>query len=183
MLLLKTSGKTIGEVVKRAKHATHTKPNAQQGDLVLIAQTKSTLKPGQKSIRYIMTYKGYRLDTRNESQRIWSRKWKYMIDGNDVIEIPGFDIKDIQVSDKNYDFAQTHDRLKQEDEEAVLSYLSKRVVYERARPAIGRQAKSPEEILQELRMISSRSSDVAIAKSKRYYRDPRKSTLLKELYD
>ena len=117
LLLLKTSGQTIDQVVKNAKHATNTQPNATVGDLILIAQTKTTLKPGQKSIRYVMTYKGSRLDTGSESVKIWGKKWKYMIDGYDVIQIPGFNIKDVQATKKNYDPIVTHCRLKPEDEQ------------------------------------------------------------------
>lgn len=183
MLLLKTSGKTIEEVIRRAKHATNARPNAQLGDMILIAQTKGTLAAGQKSIRYVMTYKGHRLDTTNESQKIWGKKWKYMIDGYDIIEIPGFNIEDIQVSKKNYDPIVTHCRLEPQDEEAVKKYLSKRTIYERARSVTRPQDKSPKQILEELQTLTASSSDVKRVSSRRYFRDPRKSALLKELYD
>lgn len=182
MLLLKTSGRTIDEVVRRAKHATDSRPNAQIGDLILIAQTKDTLQPGKKSIRYIMTYKGYRLDTENESKRVWGKKWKYIIDGYDVVEIRGFNIEDIQVSKKNYDPIVTHCRLEPKDEEAVVEYLSKKEVYEIAKSVARPRNKNLKQILEELEALTSNSSDVAIIKSKRYFRDPRKSVLLKELY-
>lgn len=183
LLLLKTSGETIGNVIRHAKHATNAIPNAQPGDLLLIAQTISSLELGEKQIRYVMTFKGYRLDTQGESQRIWGKQWKYMIDGYDVTEVPGFDLKDIQVTNKNYGPVVTHCRLDPKDEKAILKYISKEEVIERARSITRPKDKGPKEILQELKDISSRSRDAVIIKSQRYFRDPRKSALLKELYD
>ena len=183
MLLLKTSKETIDNVVKYAKHATDTIPNAQLGDLILIAQTITSLEIGQKQIRYIMTFKGHRLDTSAESLRIWGKQWKYMIDGYDVTQILGFNLKDIQVSDKNYGPIVTHCRLNPEDEEAVLKHISKSEIIDNARSVTRPEGKSPKEILQELKKITSHSRDTAMIKSQRYFRDPRKSALLKELYD
>jgi len=183
MLLLKTSKATIGEVVRRAKHASNTRPNAEAGDIVLIAQTKSTLKPDEESIRYIMTYEDSRIDESNESQRIWGRHWKYLINGSNVMEIPGFNIEDVQVSKRNYDPIVTHCRLDPLDEEAVGELLSRSRFYEAARRVRGLPAKDDNQILAELQRLKSADTQAKATRSRRYFRDPRKSALLKELYE
>lgn len=124
MLLLKTSEETLPGVLGNAKHASFTRPNAEPGDLILIAQTKSTLNPGQKSIRHVMTFVTCYEDIGNESDRIWGKHWTYIIEGRDVRTVKPFNLKDIQISDHNYDPIVMHGRLKDEDETAVLAYLS-----------------------------------------------------------
>jgi len=124
MLLLKTRAETLPGVLGNAKHASFTRPNADPGDPILIAQTKSTLEPGQKSIRHVMTFVACYEDINNESDRIWGKHWTYIIEGRDVRVIKPFNLEDIQISDHNYDPIVTHGRLKDEDEAAVLAYLS-----------------------------------------------------------
>lgn len=124
MLLLKTSAETLPGVLGNAKHASFTRPNAEPGDLILIAQTKGTLKPGQKSIRHVMTFVACYEDIDNESDHIWGKRWTYIIEGRDVQAIKPFNLEDIQISDHKYGPIMTHGRLKDEDEAAVLVYLS-----------------------------------------------------------
>jgi len=53
MILLKTSGRTIGpRVVEHEKHALRTRPNIARGELILISQTEDSLRPGQLPVQY-----------------------------------------------------------------------------------------------------------------------------------
>lgn len=123
MLLLKTSANSLPGVLANAKHASGDMPNAQPGDLALVAQTRKKLRPGEKSIRYVMTFVDCVPDTNNESVRIWGRKWRYLIVGRDVREVQPFNLEDIQVSTYPYWRIIKHYRLLSEDEEAVLAWI------------------------------------------------------------
>ena len=125
MLLLKTRAETLETVIKHSKHALHSIPNGiKRGDILLIAQTVHTLKKHQKSIRYLMFFDECYEDRDNESDALWGKHWKYIIKGK-IQPIEPFDIKDIQVSKKNYASVMTYCFLSAEDEIAVKEYLSK----------------------------------------------------------
>lgn len=123
MLLLKTSAGSLLGVLANAKHASNDVPDAQTGDLVLLAQTATSLAPGEKSIRWAMTFVDCVPDTNKESLAIWGRQWRYLILGQDIREVQPFDLKDIQVSAKNYGPVVKHCRLRPEDEEAALVWI------------------------------------------------------------
>lgn len=77
MLLFKNSAKTMEGVLNNAKHATDGKPHdVKPGDVILIAQTKSTLLPGQKPIRWIMNFVSCEEDINNLSDKIWEEHWR-----------------------------------------------------------------------------------------------------------
>lgn len=88
-------------VLNNAKHATDGKPHRiKPGDIILIAQTKSTLLPGQKPIRWIMNFVSCEADVNNLSDKIWGKHWRYIINGNNVRPIEPFDINEIKVTSK-----------------------------------------------------------------------------------
>lgn len=125
MLLFKNSAKTMGGVLNNAKHATDGKPHhVKPGDIILIAQTKSTLLPGQKPIRWIMNFVSCEADVNNLSDKIWGKHWRYIINGNNVRPIEPFDINEIKVTSKNYDATMTFATIEPEDEEEVLKWIS-----------------------------------------------------------
>jgi len=106
-------------------HATDNPPRrARPGEIVLIAQTKSTLRPGQKPIRWIMEYEKAVFDRENNTDKIWGRHWKYLIIGRNLQEVEQFDIDDLKVTDKNYAYVQTFCYVEPEDEEAIYSWIS-----------------------------------------------------------
>jgi 5-methylcytosine-specific restriction enzyme A len=125
MLLFKNSSKTMEGVLNNAKHATDGRPqNIKSGDIILIAQTKSTLLPEQKPIRWIMNFVSCEEDVNNLSEKIWGKHWRYLINGNNVRPVEPFDINDIKVTSKNYDAVQTYAIIELEDEEEVLNWIS-----------------------------------------------------------
>ncbi len=128
MLLFKNSAKTMEGVLNNAKHATDGKPHhVKKGDIILIAQTKSTLSPGQKPIRWIMNFVSCEEDIRNVSDKIWGKHWRYIINGNNVRPVEPFDINEIKVTSKNYDATMTFAMIQPEDEEEVLKWISESV--------------------------------------------------------
>lgn len=128
MLLFKNSAKTMEGVLNNAKHATDGNPHhVKQGDIILIAQTKSTLLPGQKPIRWIMNFVSCEGDVNNLSDKIWGKHWRYLINGNNVRSVEPFDINDIKITSKNYDAVQTYAVIEPEDEEEVLKWISETV--------------------------------------------------------
>jgi 5-methylcytosine-specific restriction enzyme A len=125
MLLFKNSATTMEGVLKHEKHATDGKPHhVKPGDIILIAQTKNTLLPGQKPIRWIMNFVSCEEDVDNLSNIIWGKHWRYIINGNNVRSVEPFDINDIKVTSKNYDAVQTYSIVEPEDEEEVLNWIS-----------------------------------------------------------
>lgn len=125
MLLFKNSSKTMEGVLNNAKHATDGKPhNVKPGDIILIAQTKGTLLPGQKPIRWIMNFVSCEEDVNNLSDKIWGKHWRYLINGKNVRSVEPFEINDIKVTSKNYDAVQTYAFIEPEDEKEVLKWIS-----------------------------------------------------------
>ena len=96
--IFRTSRATLPGVLKHQKHALQGEPNLARGDLVLISKTVEGLKPSEKRINHRMTYlRSYR-DGENESDKIWGRHWRFIIECNglkllrrpfNIAEVPG----------------------------------------------------------------------------------------------
>ncbi len=128
MLLFKNSADTMEGVLKNAMHAAHGRPHhVKQGDIILIAQTKKTLSPGQKPIRWAMDFVSCEEDKTNLCEKIWGRGWRYIIRGENVRPVEPFDIDKIKVSSKLYDVVETYCRVDPEDEEIILDWISEAV--------------------------------------------------------
>jgi 5-methylcytosine-specific restriction protein A len=128
MLLFKNSAKTMEGVLNNAKHATDGKPHhVKPGDIILIAQTKSTLLPRQKPIRWIMNFVSCEEDVDNLSDKIWGKHWRYLINGENVRPVEPFDLNEIKITSKNYDAVQTFAVIESEDEKEVLNWISESV--------------------------------------------------------
>jgi hypothetical protein len=124
MLLLKTRYEHIAGVVGDVKHATDQLPRAEPGDIVLIHITKQTLPKGQKSIQYSARFRGVYRDLTGESQERWkTKRWKYIIELEDMREITPFNLEELQASLYPYGRVRTHCRLLPEDEAAVLAHF------------------------------------------------------------
>lgn len=108
MILFKNSAATMEGVLENQMHATDNPPRRiRRGDIILIAQTKSTLKSGQKPIRWVMDFVNWERDTQNRSDQIWGRHWNYLIIGENVRSVEPFDIGLIKNPQKNYNAVQT----------------------------------------------------------------------------
>jgi len=104
MIIFKTDAATLPGVVANAKHALVRVPaQIRPGDLILIAQTIQTLQPGQRQIRYCMSFVRFYKDTLRESDRIWGHHWPFIIEGTGLKELARpFNIAVVQKSSKNY---------------------------------------------------------------------------------
>lgn len=128
MLLFKNSAKTMEGVLNNAKHATDGKPHdVKPGDMILIAQTKSMLLPGQKPIRWIMNFVSCEEDINNLSDKIWEKHWRYIINEENIRPVEPFDINEVKVTSKNYDAVQTFAVIDPEDEDRILNWISEAV--------------------------------------------------------
>jgi hypothetical protein len=76
LIVLRTLRQHIDGVVEKHKHALNVQLDAQQGDILLIAQ-----KGGL--VLYAMRFQNQRPDTAGESERVWGRHWKFIIEGAD----------------------------------------------------------------------------------------------------
>jgi len=121
MLLLKTSKDTIAKVVETAKHALAACPDYMPGELVLIAQTKDDLNPGEPPIKYRMEIVRIYEDLDNESDQIWGKHWRYIVEGRNCLPLKNpFDISDIQITDKNYVHGGTYFHVERADAEVLM---------------------------------------------------------------
>lgn len=122
MLLLKTSKDTLPKVVETSKHALMAHPDVSPGELVLIAQTKDDLSPGEKPIRYRMEIVRVYEDRDGESERIWGRHWTYIVEGRNCVQLKNpFDISETQVTGKNYVTGGTFFYIEKADAEALMN--------------------------------------------------------------
>lgn len=124
MILLKTSAETLDNVLKHQKHASKSKIQYELGEIILIQQTVNTLSsPEEKTIRWVMNCKNIYPDLNNESDSIWGQHWNYIIQGENLRAVDGFNITDLQVSTHNYKPIVTHGKVKPEDEEAIINWI------------------------------------------------------------
>lgn len=125
VFLFKNKAETLPSAVKNIMQATHGRVRGiLTGDLILIAQTKSSLGPHKKPIRWIMDFVSCEEDVSNESDRIWSHHWNYIIRGTNIRSVEPFDIDEIKESSRNYAIMQKPCKLYPRDEEIVLSWIS-----------------------------------------------------------
>lgn len=111
-------------VLKNQMHATDGKPHdLEKGDIILIAQTKNTLREGEKPIRWIMDFVSCEEDKDDLTISIWGNKWRYIVKGENLRPVEPFDIMDIKTSSKDYNAVQTHCLINEEDEEQVLNWI------------------------------------------------------------
>lgn len=120
MRLIKASAETINKVIDHRKYASDDNFNFQPAEICLLQQTKNTItNPDEKSIRWVMTFDYMHEDIYEESMRIWGKKWKYLYRFLDIRPIPGFDIDEIKISDKNYRNVMVSTIVDTEDEQII----------------------------------------------------------------
>lgn len=124
MIIFKNTAGTMEGVLRNQKHATSNNLQFQPGEIILIQQTVGSLaSPKQKTIRWIMNYVETYPDVNNESDAIWGRHWNYIIRGENVRPVEGFNISDLQVTNHNYGPAVTHAHVQPLDEIEVLNWI------------------------------------------------------------
>lgn len=102
-MIVRTSGETIGAVVKHEKHALNTRPHLSPGEIILVALRKNeALAKHQKPIQYLMEFDSSYSDE-EESLKLFGKRWPYIIKSRSCrrLKTP-FDICEHQVSTKGY---------------------------------------------------------------------------------
>lgn len=124
MILLKTSAQTLDDVLRNQKHATKNKFHYETGEILLIQQTVNSLTSStDKTICWVMNCVEIYPDLNNESDRIWGQHWNYIIQGENLRAVDGFNITDLQVTNHNYKCIVTHGKIQPKDEEVILSWI------------------------------------------------------------
>jgi 5-methylcytosine-specific restriction protein A len=125
IIIIKNTDITLNGVLANQKTGLDgefkTKP--KEGDLILIQQKFNTLLKWQKSIRWVMEFEEIYEDTANESDAIWGRHYKFIVKGRNLTPVEGFNIREIQVSETDYEAAQFFTYLRPEDETLVREFL------------------------------------------------------------
>jgi len=102
LYIFRTHPENIPQVVRLRKHALNRRPNLEIGEHVLIARTLAD-DDGIPPIRYIMRYFRTLPDLHNETTAIWGRPWPFIMEFDDCRELSRpFDIRDVQVTTRNY---------------------------------------------------------------------------------
>ena len=73
-----------------------------QGGTALIQVTSSTSPTAAPLVKYVMTYVRCYLDESGESTKIWGKEWRFIIEGRNIYQVKGFDIRRVQVTKANY---------------------------------------------------------------------------------
>jgi 5-methylcytosine-specific restriction protein A len=103
MLLLKTDRSTLTQVTSSMKHATDPAPKVRKGAILLLHQNLAGLARGEKPIQYAMEFLQCYADENNESEKLWGRHWRHIIEASRCWRLATpFDITAIKVSSKNY---------------------------------------------------------------------------------
>jgi len=124
MKILKVQADRIEGVLRNQKYALNGMPEFELGEIILIQQTVGTLAyPAQKTIRWIMNFVEIYPDVNNESDAIWGIHWNYIIRGENVRPVEGFNISDLQSTNQNYATAVFHANVNHHDEIEVLNWI------------------------------------------------------------
>ncbi len=120
MIIFRTSADTIHNVVKLSKHALASQPKLSEGELILISQTITDSTGSKPPIRYIMEFVRIYEDLLGESNEIWGRQWRYIIEGKNCRRLKRpFNIGVFQVSNQNYAQGGPYVYVLPEDEEII----------------------------------------------------------------
>jgi len=101
LIILTTHPGNLSQVVAVQKHALDGQLlRASPGDLLLLAEIQQV---GTAQVRYAMRFKGQYPDTNGETERLWGRRWRHVVEGEDCRELDNpFSPEDAKVSSKNY---------------------------------------------------------------------------------
>ena len=101
LIVLKTHPEHLDQVVQAQRHALQTRLlKAQPGDLLLLAETRSK---GSALVRYGMRFRGQRIARPGETESMWNKSWRYIIEGEDCKALErAFSPQIVKVSSANY---------------------------------------------------------------------------------
>ena len=104
IIILKTDSTHVEGVRRNAKHATDVPPrNLSPGDIILIQVTVLSSNNPEPVIRYRMEFVRCYEDKMKESDNIWGRHWRYIVEGRNLKNLlHPFDIRKLQTSNVSY---------------------------------------------------------------------------------
>lgn len=154
MVILKCTAGSLKGILESHKYASSSQRLLSPGEIILIQQTvKSLTRKTEKTIRWIMNYVEIYEDFNNESDTIWRKHWKYIIRGENLRYVDGFNIKDLQVTNHNYKQVPVCVKLKELDEIEVINWLGETNLIE------NQVIENPEE----LKLIQGKTGDEIIS--------------------
>lgn len=117
MVILKTHSTNLARVVEVQKHALRGRlKNAQPGDLLLLAEIRDD---GPTVVRYGMRLKRQRRADPGETEALWGKHWKFIIEGEGCCELNRpFDPQQTKVTSTSYGQGGTLVYVAAEDAEA-----------------------------------------------------------------
>ena len=120
MMLLKTDKKNFSKVLQFQKHGLKGRPKqVKAGELGLLAQLRKDVK-GQKPITHVALYKGAREDTDFETDAIWRKHYRFVVDLENIKKLKEpFDLRDISV--RNYDQVQFNSKITEDDAAKIIN--------------------------------------------------------------
>jgi 5-methylcytosine-specific restriction protein A len=124
VILFKTDAKHMFGVRKYARHATDAVPRELvPGETILLQVTVLSARSAAPKIKYVMTFVKSYPDETGESDRIWGRHWRYIVEGVDLYELKRpVDMRQVNESGTNYrrgavKYVYVHPK----DEQAILA--------------------------------------------------------------
>lgn len=118
----------IGECIRLSMFAMEHKPATpplQEGEILLLQVTKNTsynLTISQR-IQFAIEFDRIEEDVRDESLRIWGRKWRYILYGKNTIAVIPFDLENIPSIGTKYSGQTQCVIIAAEDERQILPFI------------------------------------------------------------
>lgn len=132
MLLFKTSGATLGSVVKNQKHAFRGQPRDWHvGEIVLVSKNRVDCGQRERQIQYVMAVDSIRPMSPGESERYWpgtEGRWRYLVLCRDTqrIDRPFNLLEALGTSAKEYSAVMTFKRFTPDHEARLRAFLTHR---------------------------------------------------------
>jgi hypothetical protein len=123
MIILKTTSDHLQAVIRNLKYATDDLPTQlTPGDDVLIQVTFLSERQGPPKIRYAWKHLRCYEDTRGESVALWQHRWRFIVEGGRLCRLKRpFDVRDVQVTEKDYGAAVRYVYVEPQDVSAILA--------------------------------------------------------------
>ena len=123
MIIFKTTSEHLKAVVRNLKYATDDLPaGLAMGDDVLLQVTYLSERQGPPKIRYAWKHLRSYADAHDETMALWQHRWRYIVEGAHLCRLKRpFDIRKVQVSDKDYGAAVRYVYVDPKDVDAITA--------------------------------------------------------------
>jgi len=123
MIIFKTTSDHLQAVIHNVKYATDDLPTELTiGEDVLIQVTFLSERQGPPTIRYAWRHARAYEDTTGESVILWQHRWRFIVEGTNLCRLRRpFDIRTVQVTDKDYGAAMRYAYVDPQDVRAIVA--------------------------------------------------------------